>query len=80
MTGREPLPGRERPGTNGPGSSDGDDNRTVTNIVLLIGLLVLVGGGIWLADAMLDARRADECMSSGRRNCSPLPVKPLPLR
>ena len=30
-------------------------------------------------DAMLDARRADECLASGRRNCSPV-VTPQPLR
>jgi hypothetical protein len=78
MTGREPLPGRDRPGASG--TSDGEENRTVTNIMLVIGLLVLVGSGIWLVDAMLDARRADECMSSGRRNCSPPSVNPPSLR
>jgi hypothetical protein len=33
------------------------------------GLLVAIG--IWLANAMVDARRADDCLSSGRRNCAP---------
>ena len=80
MSGRESLPGRDRPGASAPGPSDGDENRTVTNIMLVIGLLVLVGSGIWLVDAMLDARRADDCMSAGRRNCNPLPVKPPSLR
>jgi hypothetical protein len=79
MTDREPLPGRGGPRENAP-ESDGEENRAVTNIVLVIGLLVLVGSGIWLVDAVLDARRADECMSSGRRNCSPLQVTPPPLR
>jgi len=35
---------------------------------------VLVAGGFWLANAMVDARKADECISSGRRNCIPLDV------
>jgi hypothetical protein len=50
----------------------GEENRTLVNIALAVGFLVLIGSGIWLVDAMLDARRADECMSSGRRNCFPV--------
>ena len=33
--------------------------RTITNIVLLLILVALVGIGVWLSTAMLDARRAD---------------------
>ena len=47
-------------------------DRRLTNIVLVVGFVVLVGGGIWLAHAMNDARKADECISSGRRNCIPI--------
>ena len=42
--------------------------------MLAVGFVVLVGGGIWLANAMVDARKADECISSGRRNCIPIEV------
>ena len=35
---------------------------------------VFVGVGVWLANAMIDARKADDCMSSGRRNCNPIEV------
>ena len=49
-------------------------DRRAANIFLLVAGLVLVGVGIWLANAMVDARRADECMSSGRRNCAPIEV------
>ena len=51
-----------------------EGDRTAANIALAIGFIVLVGGGIWIANAMIDARKADECMSSGRRNCSPIQV------
>ena len=51
---------------------DEEADRRLTNIVLLVGFVVLVGGGIWLANAMIDARKADECISSGRRNCNPI--------
>ena len=77
MSDRPPLPPAERPGATAP--AEAGENRGLTNLVLLIGFLVLVGGGIWLVDAMLDARRADECMASGRRNCSE-PIRPQQLR
>jgi len=51
-----------------------DADRRTANIILLVGAVVLIAGGIWLVNAMLDARRADECMSSGRRNCNPITV------
>jgi hypothetical protein len=56
--------------TRDPDDQEGD--RTTANIILLVGFVLLVGGGIWLANAMIDARKADECLSSGRRNCSPI--------
>jgi hypothetical protein len=57
-----------------PDDEEGD--RTTANIILLVGFVLLVGGGIWLANAMIDARKADECLSSGRRNCSPIEAPP----
>jgi len=56
--------------TRDPDDDEGD--RNLANIVLLVGFVVLVGGGIWIANAMLDARKMDECMSSSRRNCAPI--------
>ena len=53
-----------------------DRERTVTNIILLVIFAALVGIGVWLSNAMIDARRADECISSGRRNCNPIEVPP----
>ena len=53
-----------------------DRERTITNIVLLLIFAALVGIGVWLSNAMMDARRADECISSGRRNCNPIEVPP----
>jgi hypothetical protein len=47
-------------------------DRRAANIFLLVAGAVLVGIGIWLANAMIDARKADDCMSSGRRNCNPI--------
>lgn len=47
-------------------------DRRAANIFLLVAAAVLVGVGVWLANAMIDARRADECMAAGRRNCVPI--------
>ena len=47
-------------------------DRRAANVFLLVAGAVLVGIGIWLASAMIDARKADDCMSSGRRNCNPI--------
>src|SRR3982074_1341586 len=49
-----------------------DADRRTANIILLVGAVVLIAGGIWLVNAMLDARQADECMSSGRRSGKPI--------
>jgi hypothetical protein len=49
-----------------------DADRRNANIALAIGFIVLVGGGIWLANAMFEARKADDCLASGRRNCIPI--------
>jgi hypothetical protein len=51
-------------------------DRRAANIFLLLTGAVLVAVGIWLADALVDARRADDCMSSGRRNCNPIEAPP----
>ncbi|MBX9776928.1 MAG: hypothetical protein K2Y71_21325 [Xanthobacteraceae bacterium] len=53
-----------------------DRERAITNIVLLLIFVALVGIGVWLSDGLLDARRADECISSGRRNCNPIDLPP----
>jgi len=34
-------------------------------------LIFVVGGGIWLANAMFEQRRLDDCMAQGRANCAP---------
>jgi hypothetical protein len=57
-----------------PGESERD--RRTTNVFLLVMFAVVAGGGIWLAKAMVDARKADECIALGRRNCAPIDVPP----
>jgi hypothetical protein len=51
---------------------ESDADRRRTNIIILLFVVILIGGGIWLVNAMVDARKAEECMESGRRNCNPV--------
>ena len=45
--------------------------RRIANAVLLLFLVLIVGGGIWLANAMFEQRALDDCLAQGRRNCTP---------
>jgi hypothetical protein len=44
------------------------------NLIIVAFVVFVIGAGLWLIDALLAARKADECMSSGRRNCTPIEV------
>ena len=46
--------------------------RRIANAVLLLFLVLIVGGGIWLANAMFEQRMLDDCVAQGRRNCMPI--------
>jgi hypothetical protein len=54
-----------------PKEAGGEDRkRRSGNILLLAAALAFIAAGVWLIDAMLAARKADECISAGRR-CGP---------
>ncbi|HWP26058.1 MAG TPA: hypothetical protein VNL39_06920 [Xanthobacteraceae bacterium] len=54
---------------------DGDKRTSRTgNIVLLVAACLFIAAAIWLVDALLAARKADECIAAGRRNCGPTGV------
>jgi len=57
-----------------PEPPETEADRRKANIALLIGAVILIGGGIWLVNALIDARNAEICMESGRRNCNPIDV------
>jgi hypothetical protein len=50
---------------------ESDRDRRLANFVLLLIFVILVGGGIWLTNAMLEQRTLDDCLAQGRRNCAP---------
>jgi len=43
--------------------------RMVINVIIAVFLVTLVGGGLWLANAMVSLRKGQDCVLSGRRNC-----------
>jgi hypothetical protein len=55
-----------------PEENESDGDRGRGNLVLLVFFVIIVGISVWLVNAMLDARRADECMAQGQRNCNPI--------
>lgn len=52
-----------------------ESERRTLNIVLAVAAVALIGGGIWLVNALVDANKAQLCMESGRRNCNPIAVE-----
>ena len=46
--------------------------RMAINIGVAVFIVLLVGAGIWLANAIVDVRKTQDCVMSGRRNCAPI--------
>ena len=44
-------------------------DRTLTNLAILGVIVVLIGAGVWMANAILEMRRIQDCAMAGRRNC-----------
>ena len=51
-----------------------DADRRTANIFLLVAAIIVIGGGVWLVNAMVDSKKSEECFESGRRNCTPVSV------
>jgi hypothetical protein len=55
-----------------PQDPDDEADRTTTNIFLAVVFLLVVGGGVWLVNALVDQRKIQDCVAQGRRNCAPI--------
>jgi len=55
-----------------PDEPETESERRRANMILLAGAAAIVVGGIWLVNALVDARKSEECFESGRRNCAPI--------
>jgi hypothetical protein len=58
--------------TEQPDREETDGERRAANMFLLVAGILIVGGGIWLVNALVGARKSQECFESGRRNCNPI--------
>jgi hypothetical protein len=58
----------EAPKQDRPVNSERD--RRIGNAIILLVFLVVVGLGLWLANALLEHRRIDDCLARGGRNCT----------
>jgi hypothetical protein len=54
------------------GEHDDYRHRMVNNVLAFLVLCVIVYCGIWLADTMAKMRKDQDCVLSGRTNCSPI--------
>lgn len=70
---RESDQGRDRD------AEEDERDRRATNIFLAVAAVLVIGGGTWLMNAMADARKAQLCLESGRRNCNQIAVPPRRL-
>jgi hypothetical protein len=55
-----------------PSPEQDERDRRAANLFLLVAAVLVIGVGVWLANAMFEARRADECIAAGGRNCNPI--------
>ena len=50
-------------------------HRMVMNVIAFIFIAALIAAGVWLANAMSEMRRNQDCVLSGRRGCTPVDVR-----
>jgi hypothetical protein len=57
-----------------PEEPETEAERRRANMILLGAAVAFVIIGVWLVNALVDARKSEECFESGRRNCNPVDV------
>jgi hypothetical protein len=65
---------QKQPLTDNKDTEEDERDRRATNIFLAVAAVLVVAGGVWLVNAMVDSRKAQLCFESGRRNCNPIAV------
>ena len=58
--------------------SEGPDDyrhRMLINAAALVFVVVLMGVGLWIADTMAEMRKNQDCVLSGREDCTPVEVE-----
>lgn len=71
---RTPSPVNDLSRFEARGGTDDYRHRMAVNFGAFLFVLVLIGTGLWIADTMAEIRKNEDCMFSGRHNCTPLEV------
>jgi hypothetical protein len=61
-----------------PDEPDDFRHRMLMNGLALLVTMVLIAGGIWIADVMAHMRKDQDCVLTGRRGCAPIEVPAAP--
>jgi len=56
------------------GEPDDYRQRMINNGLGLLACVLLVVAGVWIANTMAEIRRNQDCVLSGRRDCTPIPA------
>ena len=73
----DPVPPQEsKTGSKTGSKTETGAERRRGNMVLLVLFVVIVGIGVWLINALVDARRIDDCIAQRRTNCMPVEAPP----
>jgi hypothetical protein len=60
-----------------PSDDDPKENdRAFPMLGVAVFIVLLIAAGVWMANTMVDMRKAQDCALSGRRNCAPISVPP----
>lgn len=81
----EQTPENQRPAAQTPRRLPPDrpetpSERRLVNMIIIGFIVFVLGAALWLGDALLETRRMDDCLASGRRNCAPITVPAPPVR
>ncbi len=49
-------------------------HRMIVNLAAFLFVIALIGAGLWIADTMARMRKNQDCVLSGRHDCTPVEV------
>jgi hypothetical protein len=59
---------------------ESEAERRRSNLILLLVAVGIVVVGVWLVNWLIDQRKLEECLESGRRNCVPINTQDREVR
>jgi hypothetical protein len=57
-----------------------EEERRRSNLILLLVAVAVVVVGVWLVNWLIDQRKLEECLESGRHNCVPINTQDREVR